>query len=250
NEMIAGDAKIDGAKIGNATITNAKIANVNADKIKSGILDTEKAIVRVKRGKQAIKMDDTGFVTVDSNGTERIHIGIRNLGGKGQSDPSTIRFFSGNGSKSAGVGMNVNDTFVVGTEASGVYTEYRAKEYATHYAKQHRFVVNNRPNYWVMQSWIVGGDYNVMLRPSKSGRGYIGKKDFRMWRMYSNYLHLVYDIEWLSTRKNKKNIENVPLEQFSDWFNEISIKTFDKVSHDCPDCVEEQPKTELGIIAE
>src|SRR5699024_9436855 len=115
NEMIAGDAKIDGAKIGNATITNAKIANVNADKIKSGILDTEKAIVRVKRGKQAIQMDDTGFVTVDSNGTERIHIGIRNLGGKGQSDPSTIRFFSGNGSKSAGVGMNVNDTFVVGT---------------------------------------------------------------------------------------------------------------------------------------
>lgn len=225
NSMIAGDAKIDGAKIANASISSAKIISLSANKIKTGELDAEKVLIRVKNGLQSVQMDSTGFVTKDSKGIIRIHIGIRNLAGKGQSNPSTIRFFTKDGKKSVGVGMNVDDVFVVGTSASGVQTEYRSGEYAIHYAKQHRFVMRDAPNYWMMTRFISSGTEHPTLRPNNSGRGYLGTSKNRLWRIYVNHLHY-YQQHKLSKREYKENIRDLDLGFASDIFNKITLRRF------------------------
>src|SRR5699024_11557612 len=98
NEMVAGNAKIDFAKIADVKITNAMIQSVSAAKINTGTLDAERVTVQVKNGTQAIKITDKGFESVDSSGNVRIHIGVRNFGGKGNSDSRTLHYFLVSGS--------------------------------------------------------------------------------------------------------------------------------------------------------
>lgn len=238
NEMVAGSAKIDFAKIADVKITNAMIDSVVASKIKSGTLDAEKVMVRVKRDNRAIQMDEDGFKSY-ANGKVRIHIGVRNLAGKGQSDPSTIRFFSGNGSNAAGVGMNVNDTFIIGSENKAVGMELRThySKNIIHYGQQHRFVTKNEKSnslnskYWIMRSRTSGGDENPVLEPSTSGWGFLGVSSRRLWYIHTNSIkcdNLVQN----STRDVKENIKTVDVKDMQDVFDQVTIAKWHYKSDD------------------
>src|SRR5699024_12685314 len=111
-------------------------------------VDAERVTVQVKNGTQVIKITDKCFESVDSSGNVRIHIGVRNIGGKGQSGPSTIRFFSGSGSTSAGIGMNVNDHFIIGSSSNKVAMELRSGKNTIMYAAQVRIAPEGANAYW------------------------------------------------------------------------------------------------------
>lgn len=238
NSMIAGDAKIDFAKIANVKVTNAMIDSVNANKIKSGILDAEKVMVRVKNGTQAIQIDDKGFESVDSSGNVRIHIGIRNIGGKGQSDPSTIRFFGGSGNRSAGVGMNVNDTFVIGSNSNNVALEIRAKKNNLYYGNEHRFVMTNTSSdyvnrrYWRMTGTINStDDYNPMFIPSQDGYGYVGSPSYYLWQVRARHVY-VRNLHNQSSSYFKENIKDVSADRLNNIFERIRLRSFHYKNND------------------
>lgn len=232
DNLISGNAKIDGAKIADASITNAKIGNINADKIRAGVLDASKVSIRVKNGTQAIQIDDTGFESVDNKGNVRIHIGVRDIAGKGQSDPATIRFFSGSGDVAAGIGMNVNDTFVIGSNSSKVAMELRSGKNAIYYAKEHRFVSNNNRRYWRLTTIKnKAGQVHPSFKADASGWGYIGGEHTRIWKVYTNHLYYLEQHK-LSTRDRKENIQDLIPETAQNIFNRINIKKYHYVNED------------------
>ncbi|WP_176087330.1 phage tail spike protein [Virgibacillus dokdonensis] len=240
NDLIASNAKIDFAKIANVRVTNAMISSVTADKIKSGIIDANKVLIRVKNGTQAIQIDDKGFESVDSRGRVRIHIGVRDIAGKGQSDPSTIRFFSGNGSDAASVGMNVNNDFIIGSQNNDVSTSLYSGKRMLYKADAHRFWFNQGPssNYWEFNDYKDGdGDWHPRIYSNRSAGGYVGIKSRRLWRVYTNYLHCKDTIK-LSTRDMKENINDFAPEMAQNIFDQIKIKSYhykndDKQSSRC-----------------
>ncbi|RFA36237.1 hypothetical protein CAI16_05465 [Virgibacillus dokdonensis] len=261
NDLIASNAKIDFAKIANVRVTNAMISSVTADKIKSGTIDAGKVLIRVKNGTQAIQIDDKGFESVDSRGRVRIHIGVRDIAGKGQSDPSTIRFYGGSGSKSAGVGMNVNDTFIVGSGADGVGMELRThyKMNTIYYAKQHRFVCKaERYNRYQSKYFrflgrtsysASGGDENPVLEPSHSGWGYVGTPNYRLWHVYTNYIYAVYTkgkaFVNRSSIKDKKEVRDVSNDDMQKIFDQINFKSY-KYKKEFEDNEDHKPRM-MGI---
>ncbi|WBX81094.1 phage tail protein [Virgibacillus salarius] len=250
NNLIAGNANIDGAKIANASITNAKIANINADKINAGILDANKVLVRVKNGTQAIEINDNGFETVDNNGNIRIHIGVQNIGGKGQSNPATIRFFGGSGSVSAGVGMNVNNHFIIGSDQNGVSTSIYSDSNQLYYGQQHRFVaygVTNPADFFQFSSVLnTGGTAREpYFRIPRDNVGYIGSPSFRWWRIYGHNVH-ANNFNEISSRDSKENIHTIDLEELQRVFNKIEIKRFNRKIGDKKTGI----KVHTGIIAE
>lgn len=226
NDLIAGNAKIDFAKIANVRVTNAMISSLSADKISSGIIDANKVLIRVKNGTQAIQIDDKGLESVDSRGRVRIHIGVRDIAGKGQSDPSTIRFFSGRGDRAASIGMNVNDDFIIGSQDKDVSTSIYSGKNALYYGKQHRFVADNHSKYWkFLNKRSSEGNLNQVIEPSHGGWGYVGTYHRRLWRVYANYVHCNDLIEY-STREMKEHINDFAPEIAQDIFSKIMLKSY------------------------
>ncbi|WP_077706590.1 phage tail spike protein [Virgibacillus dokdonensis] len=235
NDLIAGNAKIDFAKIANVRVTNAMISSLSADKISSGIIDANKVLIRVKNGTQAIQLDDAGFESIDNKGNVRIHIGVRDIGGKGQSDPSTIRFFGGSGSKSAGIGMNVNDTFVIGSGADGVGMELRThyKMNTIYYAREHRFVMKNersngfQKHYFKMRGrTTIDGHENPCLEPDTNAWGYVGTAHYHLWKI--NAVH----INETSTRSQKRNIQDLPIGESYRILDALRMRKYNYIRKD------------------
>ncbi len=251
NEMVAGSAKIDFAKIANVKITNAMIDSVVASKIKSGILDAEKVMVRVKSDKRAVQIDERGLLSFDNNSNVRIHIGVRNLAGKGQSDPATIRFFSGKGDNAAGIGMNVNDDFIIGSENSAVSTSIYSGKNQLYKGNEHRFFFNNGPanNYWEMKALLRAADGNWHPRMYPGGgrrnRGYIGTQNQILYRIYTNHIH-AQNTHFTSSRETKTNIKDASFEKLQCAFDKIELKTFNFKSEDGG----ADPEDKIGVIAE
>ncbi len=195
-----GNATIDTAKIANSSITDAKIASLRADKISGGTVDANNVTVKVKNGVQEIQLNDKGIEAIDSRGNVRIHLGVRNIAGKGQSDPSTIRFFSGNGSTSAGVGMNVNGHFIIGSQSNGVSTSIYSDSNQLYYAQQHRFVMGGvtRPDEYIQFTSIEntsGTRREPYIRTPYTASGYIGSANYTWWRIYASNIHESSTIE-------------------------------------------------------
>ncbi|MEF2293150.1 phage tail spike protein [Virgibacillus dokdonensis] len=234
NDLIASNAKIDFAKIANVRVTNAMISSLSADKISSGIIDANKVLIRVKNGTQAIQIDDKGFESVDSRGRVRIHIGVRDIAGKGQSDPSTIRFFSGNGSDAASVGMNVNNDFIIGSQNNDVSTSLYSGKRMLYKADAHRFWFNQGPssNYWEFNDYKDGdGDWHPRIYSNRTAGGYVGIKSRRLWRVYSYYVHCNDLIEY-SSREMKENINDFTLKEAQNIFDQIKVKSYHYKSDD------------------
>ncbi|AUJ24222.1 phage tail spike protein [Virgibacillus dokdonensis] len=235
NDLISGNAKIDFAKIANVKVTNAMISSLSADKISSGIIDANKVLIRVKNGTQAIQLDDAGFESIDNKGNVRIHIGVRDIGGKGQSDPSTIRFFGGSGSKSAGIGMNVNDTFVIGSGADGVGMELRThyKMNTIYYAREHRFVMKNersngfQKHYFKMRGrTTIDGHENPCLEPDTNAWGYVGTAHYHLWKI--NAVH----INETSKRSQKRNIQDLPIGESYRILDALRMRKYNYIRKD------------------
>lgn len=264
-----GNLAVDSAKLANAAVTNAKIASLLADKITGGIINANSVTVRVTNGKQELKLDDTGLRSIDSSGHDRIHIGLRNLAGKGQSDPATIRFFSGNGAVAAGIGMNVNDTFVIGSTANSVHMETYSGGLTTMYSQELRIVNKegaasgpHSKRYFIFNSLqSAEGQYNPCLYPDTSGWGYIGRSANRMWRIYTNYLHYV-DLVKLSTRDSKANIQDANINQMQSAFDDMDLVTFNYkhedgslrdtlsigwIAEDSPDLITNTKKNQISL---
>lgn len=273
------DGIIDNVHIADATIESSKIKSVDADKINAADLSAVSAdlgtitggILRANngnvefhlnnsrldlygRGTQSLRLDDSGLTSRDDNGNIRIHLGIRDIAGKGQSSPSTIRFFSGSGSTSGSVGMNANNTFVIGSQSSSVDVEYRAHEdrIATHYGFEIRLVPGRNPeNYFRVQRLRTGGDndYQPGIRPDVSGVGYMGTSSYRLWRVYTNYIHYYREGNW-SKRELKENIQDLTPEFSHSVFNKLRLRSFNYKR----DGMKNNPATEIsptyGLIYE
>lgn len=255
---------------GTFKVTNANIVDVNAGKITSGTLDAGKAsiininasnittgklnansvTISATNGNAKLDLSANGLHSYDSNGKLRIALNIRSAGGVG-SDPATLRFFSGNGSVSAGVGMNVNDTFVIGSTANSVHNEIYSGGNTILYANQIRMVTKEGTGGYGKRYFIINslrsaqGDYNPCLYPDTSGWGYVGTSANRLWRIYTNYLHCV-DLVNLSTRDSKANIQEANIKQMQSAFDDMDLVTFNYKNEDG------SPRDELkvGWIAE
>lgn len=236
---------VDSAKLANAAVTNAKIASLRADKIDGGIINANLVTVKVTNGVQAIQLDNTGLRSIDSNGKMRIHLGVRNIGGAGQSNPATMRFFSGNGAVSASIGMNVNDTFVIGSSAAQVAMELRSGKNTIFYAQQHRFVMSNYSQYWKFIPVDGNGGHNPGIVPSRSGRGYIGLATTRLWAIFTNQLHYI-DLIPLSTRERKTNIKDANSAYLQSVFDNMNLVTFNYLNEDGSP----RDDVSVGLIAE
>ena len=119
NAMI-GNGQISSAKIADASITNAKIVNVDVSKLTAGTINANLIKMRASASGKSIEMDGNGIAGWDANGKLRMKWGIQDLAGDGQSSPSNLLFYTGNGTKSVSAGTNVDDLFVLGTESTSL----------------------------------------------------------------------------------------------------------------------------------
>ncbi|KRG12149.1 hypothetical protein ACA29_12220 [Lederbergia galactosidilytica] len=224
NSKKIGNLAVDSAKLADASVTNAKIKSLRADKIDGGIINGNSVTVKVTNGKQELRLDDTGLESVDSNGNVRIHLGVRNLAGKGQSDPSTLRFFSGSGSVSAGVGMNVNDTFVIGSSSDKVAMEFYSGKNTINYGQRFRFVPHDIDSGQYLDVFAIsntgGQGKEICLRSPIANTGYIGSVSYPFWRVYSANIHET------STIENKTNISDCTVQKSYDVISSLDIKRY------------------------
>ncbi len=229
---------VNAGKITAGTLDAGKVSviNLNASNINTGKLNANNVTISATNGNAKLDLSATGLHSYDSNGKLRIALNIRSAGGAG-SDPATLRFFSGNGSISAGVGMNVNDTFVIGSTANSVHNEIYSGGNTILYANQIRMVTKEgtggySKRYFIMNSLkSAQGDYNPCLYPDTSGWGYLGTSANRLWRIYTNYLHYVNLVN-LSTRDSKANIQKANINQMQSAFDGMDLVTFNYKNED------------------
>ena len=119
------DLAVSGAKIANASITSAKIISLDASKITAGTINTSLVNVIATSGNKRVQIKGDGLSAIDANGKLRLAIGVQDMAGDGQSDPSNVLFYTGNGNRSFSIGTNVADTLVIGTEAWNQYMLFR-----------------------------------------------------------------------------------------------------------------------------
>jgi phage minor structural protein len=248
---------VDAGKVTTGTLDAGKVSviNINASNIKTGKLNANAVTISAANGLAKVDLSSTGLHSYDSDGKMRIALNIRSAGGAG-SDPSTLRFFSGSGSASAGIGMNVNDTFVIGSTSNDVIMELYSGRNTNIYCRQMRVVTKEGTSSSAPYSdryFIFGsvknsntGNYNPGLYPDSSGWGYIGRSNYRMWRMYTNYLHYI-DLVKMSTRDSKANIEDANLKQMQSAFDDMSLVTFNYKNEDGSPRDDE---LKVGFIAE
>ncbi|MED4124158.1 phage tail spike protein [Halalkalibacterium halodurans] len=248
---------VDAGKVTTGTLDAGKVSviNINASNIKTGKLNANAVTISAANGLAKVDLSSTGLHSYDSDGKMRIALNIRSAGGAG-SDPSTLRFFSGSGSASAGIGMNVNDTFVIGSTSNDVIMELYSGRNTNIYCRQMRVVTKEgtsssapyNDRYFIFGSVKNSntGNYNPGLYPDSSGWGYIGRSNYRMWRMYTNYLHYI-DLVKMSTRDSKANIKDANLNQMQSAFDGMSLVTFNYKNEDGSPRDDE---LKVGFIAE
>ena len=209
--------------------------------------------VSVKNGIQEVRLGNTGLESIDSNGNVRIHLGVRNIAGKGQSDPATLRFFKDESSTSASIGLNTSGAFVIGSTSPEITVEmYSGHNIVLYYdtlritSKYNTSNYHNR--YFIFRNTTSAeGDLNPALVPNVSGWGYLGTSTSRLWSIYSNHVNYVY-LNQLSSREFKKDIQSVEDEYLQSIFDEINLVQFKydlKDEQRAPD-----DKIHFGIIAE
>ena len=183
-----GDAQISGAKIDNATISSAKIISLDAGKLTAGMINTSNITIGTATSGKRVNITGAGLIAHDSSGRLRVKLGVQDLAGDGQSDPSTLVFYTGNGTKSASIGTNTNDTFVIGTEQSGVYTLIRTPTQLTLESSSVRVnspnVASN--NFWNFANLNINGTQHPNLSANIAGTGTIGTStDFRLRKIFT-----------------------------------------------------------------
>ncbi|GIN71242.1 hypothetical protein J14TS2_17170 [Bacillus sp. J14TS2] len=217
---------VDAGKMTTGTLDAGKVTviNLSANSITSGRVNANNVIVSATNGNAKVELDSTGLLAVDSSGRDRIHLGIRNLAGKGQSDPSTLRFFSGNGSVSAGIGMNVNDTFVIGSSASQMAMEFYSGKNTINYGQRFRFVPHDIDNGQYLDVFAInntgGQGKEICLRSPVPNTGYVGSVSYPFWRVYSANIHET------STIENKTNISDCTVQKSYDVISSLDIKRY------------------------
>ncbi|MEI4282492.1 carbohydrate binding domain-containing protein, partial [Tetragenococcus halophilus] len=171
---ITGETKID-----NAVITSAMIKDIDASRV----------TVSANSGKKSVRMTKDGFIGYDNNGRLRLLIGVQDLAGDGKSDPSNVVFYSGNGKKSVSVGTNVDDTFVIGSENSGVNGLVRIPKRLTLESKD-VFVMggtnkSDYGDYWRFGTSTVGGTKHVVMTTDRPNAGALGHSHRFLRKIYT-----------------------------------------------------------------
>mgnify|MGYP001237743707 FL=1 len=218
---------------------------VSANQIVTGILDTENVLVRASQGTQSVQIDDTGLTTIDGNGNVRIHLGVRNIAGKGQSDPSTLRFFSGAGSTSASIGMNVNDHFIIGSDSTDVAMELRSGKNTINYAQQHRFVMEGEPRFLIFgnvpsQST---GNLNPSIYPDSPNWGFVGTPNAPFHRVYAS------EVNETSSLNLKTNVRGCSVALSYNVLENLNIKSYN-IIRKSEDGEVVEPFKKYGVVAE
>lgn len=170
------DLAVSGAKIANASISSAKIISLDASKITAGTIDTSLVNVIAASGNKRVQIKGEGLSAIDSNGKLRLAIGVQDIAGDGQSDPSNILFYTGNGTRSFSIGTNTNDTLVIGTEASNQFTLIRTPQQITLESNSVRVASPNvsNANFWNFANLSIDGTQHPNLRANIAGTGTIG----------------------------------------------------------------------------
>ncbi len=194
NTWITGDTKIDNAVIDTAhikdlAVSDAKIASISADKLTAGSINTSKIDVVAEEGQKSVKMTKDGFIGYDNNGKLRLLIGVQDLAGDGKPDPSNVVFYSGNGKNSVSVGTNVDDTFVIGSENSGVNGLVRIPNQLTLESKD--VLVKGGTNksdygdFWRFGISTVGGTKHVAIAADRPNAGVLGDSNRFLRKIYT-----------------------------------------------------------------
>lgn len=194
NTWITGDTKIDNAVIDTAhikdlAVSDAKIASISADKLTAGSINTSKINVVAKEGQKSVKMTKDGFTGYDDNGKLRLLIGVQDLAGDGKSDPSNAVFYSGNGKKSVSVGTNVDDTFVIGSENSGINGLVRIPNQLTLESKDVLVKGGTKRSdygdFWRFGISTVGGTKHVAITTDRPNAGALGDSHRFLRKIYT-----------------------------------------------------------------
>lgn len=183
-----GDAQISGAKIANATISSAKIISLDANKLTAGTINTANVTIGTATSGKRVNITGAGLIAHDNNGKLRVKLGVQDLAGDGQSDPSTLVFYTGNGSKSASIGTNTDDTFVIGTDLYAVYTLIKTPTQLTLESDSIRF--NNNwttvpGDHWRMSLGDIDGTLYPNLYVPRGSSGILGHWEYRLRNIYT-----------------------------------------------------------------
>ena len=174
---------------------NVNVINLNAASITSGTLNASLVRLMAQNGKKTVEITGSGFSTTDNNGKLRMTIGVRDLAGDGQSDPSNVVFYSGNGENSTYIGTNVEDTFSIVSASGNMRGFFSFPKGLIISSKQLRFNDPRYSNTYIEVRSTNGGKNEPILFPSKHAFGVMGHSSY-WWResyvvkMSSQYLNI------------------------------------------------------------
>lgn len=190
-----GDAQISGAKIANATINSAKIISLDVGKLTAGMINTSNITIGTATSGKRVNITGAGLVAHDNNGRLRVKLGVQDLAGDGQSDPSTLVFYTGNGTRSASIGTNTNDTFIIGSEQWLIHGLIRMPEQLTLQSNDLRFETMGTT--YASDHWRVGGvTVNGVVHPGmyvpRTSAGVLGTSNYPLRQIYSTSVDTGY----------------------------------------------------------
>ena len=160
---------------------NVNVINLNAASITSGTLNASLVRLMAQNGKKTVEITGSGFSTTDNNGTLRMVIGVRDLAGDGQSDPSNVVFYSGNGKNSTYIGTNVEDTFSIASASGNMRGFFSFPTGLILSSSQLRFGDPNTPNDYIEVRSTMDSYKEPMIFSSKPSSGVLGNSSY-WWR--------------------------------------------------------------------
>lgn len=181
------DLSVSGAKIANASISSAKIISLDASKITAGTINTSLINIIATSGNKRVQLTGSGLSAIDENGKLRLAIGIQDIAGDGQSDPSNILFYTGNGSRSFSIGTNVNDTLVIGTEASNQFVLMKSTTQVALQSWDIRFAVQGTTNntYLTVGRATLDNKVHPTLSSHTPATGVLGTNQYYLRKVFS-----------------------------------------------------------------
>lgn len=168
---------------GTLNAANVSVINLNASNITSGRLNTSNITIGTATSGKRVNITGAGLIAHDNNGKLRVKLGVQDLAGDGQSDPSTLVFYTGNGTRSASIGTNTNDTFVIGTEFGDVSMLMKAHQGITintaGLAIQSPYNTNTN-DYWILGTLTLNGVNQPSLHVPRPSAGILGSSTYRL----------------------------------------------------------------------